>query len=169
MTTSLTTGDSRNRLDPIQESLISFFVDGVKLLGLPPSVGGIYGLLFSSREPLALDDLVNQLDISKGSASQGLRMLRQIGAVSEIAKEGERRTYFQAEQQLKQLVGGFIKQEIRPHLSSGKEKAQNLDTMIKDIDDVELKQFYEEQIQQVNRWLAKARLVLPILQKVLGE
>ncbi len=156
-------------LDPIQQQLVSFFVDGVKLLGLPPSVGGIYGLLFSSRQPLALDDLVSQLEISKGSASQGLRVLKQIGAVTEVSTESKRRTYFQAEQQLKKLVGGFIKQEIRPHLSSGKTKASHLNSMLVDLDDLELKEFYEEQIEQLNRWLGKARLVLPILQKVLGK
>ena len=32
--------------------------DGVKVLGLPRSIGEIYGLLFISRHPLSLDDLV---------------------------------------------------------------------------------------------------------------
>ena len=68
----------------IDERIISFFQDGAKILGLPKSVGEIYGLLFASPKPLTMLDLIDQLGISKGSASQGLRMLRALGAVRDV-------------------------------------------------------------------------------------
>ena len=157
------------KLDEVQTSLISFFVDGVKILGLPPSVGGIYGVLFATREPLSLDDLVDRLDISKGSASQGLKMLRQIGAVNEVPDEGGRKTFFYAEQRLKSLVGGFIKEEVRPHLDSGKNKIKCLKEQLADVDDPEQKAFYDAQIKQVKKWLDSAQFVLPVLQRIMGE
>ena len=156
-------------LNGVEEGLISFFVDGVRMIGLPPSVGQIYGLLFASPEPLALDDFVRKLSISKGSASQGLRGLRQLGAVREVAGPDERRTYFRAETQLKKLVGGFISEEIQPHLDSGRTKARGLQELLPQVESEELRDFYDGQIDQANRWMARARLVLPILKKVLGE
>jgi len=63
----------------VEQQVVDLFVDGVRVLGLPGSVGEIYGLLFISREPLSLDDLVRRLKISKGSASQGLRALKAAG------------------------------------------------------------------------------------------
>jgi hypothetical protein len=54
----------------------------VKIFGVPRSVGQIYGLLYSSREPLSFSDIVKRLGISKGSASQGLQLLRSLGAVN---------------------------------------------------------------------------------------
>ena len=57
------------------------------MLGLPKSIGEIYGLLYVTQEALSLDDLVSRLGISKGSTSQGLKMLRKLGAVREV--EGE--------------------------------------------------------------------------------
>ena len=87
-------------LSEVERSIIELFVDGVRVIGLPKSVGEIYGLLFASRDPLSLDDLVMRLGISKGSASQGLRMLRGLGAVTETeGQPGGRRTYFRAEVQ----------------------------------------------------------------------
>ena len=59
----------------IEKRLISFFKDGAKIVGLPGSVGEIFGLLFASPKPLTMADLVERLHISKGSASQGLKML----------------------------------------------------------------------------------------------
>ncbi|MDB6078791.1 MAG: hypothetical protein JWO82_2538, partial [Akkermansiaceae bacterium] len=100
--------------DSLEMQVVQVFVDGVRVLGLPRSLGELYGLLFISPEPLALDDLVSRLGISKGSASQGLRALKDLGAVKEIDVEGARRTYFEADIDLKRLVGGFIREQIRP-------------------------------------------------------
>jgi DNA-binding transcriptional ArsR family regulator len=60
---------------------VAFFSEVVQVAGVPKSVGQIYGLLYSSREPLSFSDIVERLEISKGSASQGLQLLRSLGAV----------------------------------------------------------------------------------------
>jgi hypothetical protein len=53
----------------------------VHVFGVPKSVGQIYGLLYASPEPLSFSDIVERLEISKGSASQGLQFLRSLGAI----------------------------------------------------------------------------------------
>ena len=103
--------NSQSGLSEMESATIAYFCDGVRVLGLPPSVGEIYGLLFISREPLAQADFVARLGISKGSASQGLNLLKALGALNEVEREGpdSRRTYFEADLNLKRLVGGFIR------------------------------------------------------------
>ena len=139
------------------------------MLGLPKSVGEIFGVLFAFPKPLTMLDLVNRLGISKGSASQGLKMLRTLGAVREVDYNDDRKTYFEADVELKKLVGGFIREEIRPHLTSGQDKLKKLEKELSKIDDPELAEFYEERIKRLKRWSGKANLVLPLLQKFLGE
>ena len=156
-------------ISPIEEQVISVFVDGVKVLGLPRSVGEIYGLLFISPTPLSLDDLVKRLGISKGSASQGLRTLKSLGAVREAADQPERRTYYEAAIELKRLVGGFIREQIRPHLDSGKSKVSDLATAANQVDDPEQRQFLKDRVERLNHWMKTGGKVLPILQKLLGE
>jgi len=153
----------------IDERLISFFQDGVRMLGLPKSVGEIFGLLYCSPTPLTMFDIVDRLSISKGSASQGLKMLRTLGAVREVDYLDDRKTYFIADVELKKIVGVFIREEIRPHLQSGKEKLQLLSKELDHIEDPVLKEFYEERIERLGRWAKKANLVLPLVQRFLGE
>lgn len=155
-------------IEIIDDRMISFFQDGVKMLGLPKSVGEIYGVLYSSPKPLTMFDIVDRLAISKGSASQGLKMLRTLGAVREVDHHDDRKTYFMADVELKKIVGGFIREEIQPHLKSGKEKLNALSNELEQINDPELKDFYEERVERLERWAKKATLVLPLLKKFLG-
>ena len=153
----------------IDQRLISFFRDGAKIAGLPASVGEIYGLLFASSKPLTMADLVERLDISKGSASQGLKMLRTLGAVRDVEYDNERKAYFEADVELKKLVGGFIREQVRPHITSGTQKLSELEDQLETIGEPELHSFYENRIKIIKRWSGKANLVLPLLQKFLGE
>lgn len=156
-------------LNALQRQVIEYFVDGVRVLGLPRSLGEIYGLLFISPAPLALDDLVQMLGISKGSASQGLRTLKTLGAVREAEGNADRRTYYEPAVDLKRLVGGFIREQVRPHLDSGKSKLRRLqETALGDIEPGD-REFYTERIDRLESWMKRGGQVLPMLQKLLGQ
>ena len=159
-----------NELGALERQVVDVFVDGVRVLGLPRSIGEIYGLLFISQVPLSLDDLVSRLNISKGSASQGLRMLKSLGAVSEASGtgNGERRTYYEPAVELKRLVGGFIREQIRPHLASGKVKIGRLEEAVRGEDDPERREFLTERLGRIAQWMQSGGRVLPVLQKLLG-
>ncbi len=156
-------------LTALQQQVVDFFVDGVRVLGLPRSLGEIYGLLFISLTPLSLDDLVRRLGISKGSASQGLRTLRALGAVREAEGNDDRRTYYEPAVELKRLVGGFIREQVRPHLDSGKTKIQQLaDTAALSTDPAE-REFFTDRIARLEVWMKRGSQVLPVLQRILGQ
>jgi DNA-binding transcriptional regulator GbsR (MarR family) len=156
-------------LDPLERQVVAVFVDGVRVLGLPRSIGEIYGLLFISQTGLSLDDLVQRLHISKGSASQGLRMLKSLGAVREADGGAERRTYYEPAIELKRLAGGFIREQVRPHLESGKTKINKLAENARSIDDPERREFLSERVERLETWMRSGGRVLPVLQKLLGQ
>ena len=156
-------------LTNLQRQIVDFFVDGVKVLGLPRSLGQIYGLLFISTKPLSLDDLVLHLGISKGSASQGLRTLRTLGAVREASGNGDRRTYYEPAIDLKRLVGGFIREQVRPHLDSGNTKLQSIAETANLSDDPQEKEFFLDRIERLESWMKRGGQMLPLLQKLLGQ
>ncbi len=136
---------------------------------MPRSIGEIYGLLFISREPLSLDDLVDRLNISKGSASQGLRALKTLGAVREAPGNTDRRARFEPAVELKRLVGGFIREQVRPHLDSGKSKVKRLRTMVNGVEDKETRLFLDDRVDRLDQWMRRGGKVLPVLQKLLGQ
>jgi HTH-type transcriptional regulator, glycine betaine synthesis regulator len=120
-------------LNSLEVEVTRLFSQLSHALGQPPSVGEIYGLLFISPPPLTMDDLIERLQLSNGSASQGLKYLRQLGAVREVEVAGSRRTHYEAVAELRKLTRNFLRQRISPHLSDSgirlkqiSEKAQQL-------------------------------------------
>lgn len=168
MNTGANADSDEKELNALERQVIDVFVDGVKVIGLPKSLGEIYGLLFVSPQPLSLDDFVSRLQMSKGTASQGLRMLRELGAVKEADGNGSRRTLYKPDVDLKRLVGGFIREQVRPHLESGRGKVGKL---LKNAaqEDPEMRKFYRERVLKLESWMGRGRIVLPLIQKMLGE
>ena len=149
--------------------MVNIFVDGARILGLPPSIGEIYGLLFISPTPLALDDFVERLGISKGSVSQGLRMLKGLRAVHEVESASDRRTYYEPAIELKRLAGGFIREQVRPHFKSAETRIRDLAEKAQEIDDPESRKFLRARIERIDTWRRSTNKLLPILQKLLGQ
>jgi DNA-binding transcriptional regulator GbsR (MarR family) len=151
-------------LSAVEVDVIGLFVNAVKTLGMPKSVGEIYGLLFISPDPLPLDALVERLNISKGSASQGLKVLRAFGAVKQVYVGGDRRDHYAAETELKKLAAGFIREEIKPRLESGGERLERLKSMTgaESQDD-----FYKARIAKLAQWHARSQSVMPLLSTML--
>ena len=150
-------------LSRAEAEVISYFCDAVRVIGLPKSIGEIYGLLYITQEPLSLDDLVERLEISKGSASQGLKFLRNLNAIHR--EEVDRKAYYTPELQLKKLVAGFIKEEISPHLKSGQAKLRNIKSAMNK--EEEKAAFYKKRYDKLERWTRQAKLVLPLIRQVL--
>jgi DNA-binding transcriptional regulator GbsR (MarR family) len=98
---------------------IDLFIRSVQVLGLPRSIGEIYGFLFAQSQPQPMEVLIRRLGISVGSASQGLKFLKTVGAVKVTLHPGDRREFFSAQTELRKLVIGLIKERVQPHLDSG--------------------------------------------------
>jgi DNA-binding transcriptional ArsR family regulator len=79
---------SSNERREFERAVVAFFTDAAQLLGVPYSVAAIYGVIFASPEPLTFSDISARLDLSKGSISQGLKALRDIGAVRAESEGG---------------------------------------------------------------------------------
>jgi DNA-binding transcriptional regulator GbsR (MarR family) len=78
----------------------SRFADRVAALfehdGLPPIAGRIFALLLLSEEARSLDELSEDLGVSKASASTNARLLAQFGVVEQVRRPGSRRDYYRA-------------------------------------------------------------------------
>jgi DNA-binding transcriptional regulator GbsR (MarR family) len=160
------TDPKNEHLDAIEAGVVDLFSGMVRMLGLPPSIGAIYGLLFISREPLCLDDFVAKLGISKGSASQGLAVLKKLGALRPVELPA-RREYFAAEAALKKLVGGFLRSEVVPNLDHGGEATARLLGTAAGIDDLARREFLVERLERLVSWQRRGRQVLGLLHRFL--
>ena len=153
-------------LQPVEVEVIDLFVNAVRMLGVPKSVGEIYGLLYIAPEPLPLDALVTRLNISKGSASQGLKVLRAFGAVKQVYVAGDRRDHYAAETELKKLVAGFIREEIKPRLDSGAGRLERLKSLAAG-DATERGEFQRVRISKLAQWHTRSQSLMPLLSGML--
>jgi DNA-binding transcriptional regulator GbsR (MarR family) len=64
--------------------------------GHPRIAGRMFGFMLLSPEPCSLDDLAEQLQVSKASVSTNARLLETWGAVERVTRPGDRRDYYQA-------------------------------------------------------------------------
>src|SRR6266478_844087 len=120
-------------LSPLETEIIDLFVQISSLLGQPRSLAEIYGLLFISARPLAMDHLIERLQLSKGSASQGLKFLRSAGAVKMVYVPGDRRTHYEAVAELRNLITRYARDQLVPQLDSGQARLQRISGMVKQL------------------------------------
>jgi DNA-binding transcriptional regulator GbsR (MarR family) len=141
---------------------IDFFVRMMSMLGMPRSVGEIYGLLYFSSSPLPMDQIVSRLGISLGSASQGLKTLRSLKAVRTSYVPGDRRDHYLAETEFRRLFSNFIKEEILPHIESAKDRITRMEDSLSELnagDD----EFYKIRIEKLKRLSRAGSRLLPAL------
>jgi DNA-binding transcriptional regulator GbsR (MarR family) len=148
-------------LSELEKEVVDIFVRIAGVLSLPRSVGELYGLLFISPNPLCIDDCMKKLKISKGSTSQGLKILRSFGAVNTVYVPGDRKDFFEAESSLRKVISGFENEQVRPHLQNGKDRMARIDQLIASEEDSEQKEFFETRIKRLQGWQKRANSLLP--------
>lgn len=93
--------------------------------GINKTMAQIHALLMISNEAVSMEDIMEELKISRGNASMNLRALMDWGIVYKEYKTGERREYFTAEKDLDELAVKISKErskrEIKPALKVLKE------------------------------------------------
>ncbi len=161
-------GPPAARLTPLETEIIDFFVQLSRVLGQPRSLAEIYGLLFISVRPLSMDDLIARLQLSKGSASQGLKFLCSIGAARTVYIAGERRTHYEAVAELRNLATRFLRDQIVPHLDNGQARLERIAGMVKHLPPAERARV-NGRVKMLQSWERQSRRFLPLVLKVLGK
>ncbi len=145
---------------------IELFINFLRLLGLPKSIGEIYGLLFVSSEALSMEDLMTRLNLSLGSASQGLRVLRSLGAVKVVYEPGDRRDFYTADLELSKFATVFLKEKVLPHLERAAVRLERMEKLAADLPEGRRKAA-RIRIEQLRHWVEKGNSLLPWVMKFL--
>ncbi len=123
------------------------FIEGMGLAleedRLPRIAGRLVGLLILSPQPLRFDRLAERLRVSRGSISTNTRLLENMGVIERVTRPGDRRDYFQINEQpglLQRVADRFrdrqamaeeMKQALLPSGADGSVVAGRLDGFIR--------------------------------------
>lgn len=153
-------------LTPLEVESIEMFINFLRLLGWPKSVGEIYGLLFVASKPMAMDDIMARLGMSLGAASQGLKLLREFGAVRTVYMPGARKDHHVASGELSRFATSFIEEELLPRMQTTQERILRMEQMLA-AESPEERQLPAERIDRLKYWLGKGQKVVPWLVRFL--
>ena len=160
-------------MTPFEAEVVAVFADLVSLLGLPKSMGEIYGLMFASAEPLAFPVIEQKLKLSKGSVSQGLRALRELGAIQPMSGEGDRRALWAATVELRKLIGAILRERLSPYLDRQDQRMDNANKYLCDAIAAGAEEsgrnvdILRTRLEKLQTWQRRARAVLPLVGKML--
>lgn len=155
-------------MSEIEIEAIEMFINFLKLIGLPKSVGEIYGLLFVSPRPVAMDMLMGRLGLSLGAASQGLKLLRTVGAVKVVYVPGDRRDHYLADLELSRFATSFLKEELKPRMDRALQRIERMESLAAGLEPAERKAAFER-IERLKHWLERGRKMMPWLLKFLVQ
>lgn len=78
--------------------------------GFPKAMGAIYGAIYLSPTPVSLDELVVQVNVSKGAVSTNVRMLERLNMVHRQVQVGDRKDYYIAEADFWKVMKSIMKE-----------------------------------------------------------
>ncbi|MBX2827301.1 MAG: ArsR family transcriptional regulator [Flavobacteriaceae bacterium] len=83
------------------------------LWGINKAMAQIHALLYVSPDPLSMEDIMEDLGISRGNASMNLRGLMDWGIVYKVNVPGERKEFFASEKDVSELARTIAKERSR--------------------------------------------------------
>ena len=95
--------------------------------GINRTMAQIHALLLISPDPLTQDDIMEELNISRGNTNMNIRELINWGLVERVILPGERKEFFTAEKDIWKVVKQIVKER----------KKRELDPMLKLLDQLE--------------------------------
>ena len=116
--------------------------------GINRTMAQIHALLLISPDPMTQDDIMEELDISRGNTNMNIRELINWRLVERVLLPGERKEYFSAEKDIwkvvKQIVKERKKRELEPMMQlldkleevDGDKKDKNVKTFVDTISSI---------------------------------
>ncbi|MDO1499762.1 ArsR family transcriptional regulator [Winogradskyella maritima] len=142
------------------------------LWGINKAMAQIQALLFISTEPLSMEDIMDDLKISRGNTSMNLRQLIDWGIVTKVLVTGERKEFFTTEKDVQELARIVAKErsrrEIKPVIKvlnevssikdDGKKETKELIKQTKALKTLteDLDILMNKMIDQKQNWLTKS-------------
>ena len=150
----------------LRAGIAEVFAELADLFGNPRSHGLIYGLLFTSGEPLSMDDISQELAISRASVCQGLQVLEELGVVERHLNGRTGR--YSARLEMRKLIQGFVGRRLIPRLETSRAKLLTLQEKVAKLPKPESEEA-RWRIERLLMWHNRASQFLPLAESLLSK
>lgn len=132
--------------------------------GINRTMAQIHALLLVSAKPLTQDDVMEELDISRGNVNMNIRDLISWGLVDRVLLPGERKEYFTAEKDIWKVATQIIKERKKRELDPMLKLLGQLENIDGDKKDADTKQFIET-VSGIRKFGGQADKMLDVMVK----
>jgi DNA-binding transcriptional regulator GbsR (MarR family) len=132
--------------------------------GINRTMAQVHALLLVSADPLSQDDLMEQLNISRGNANMNIRELIDWGLVDRVIVPGERKEFFTAEKDIWKVARLIIKERKKRELDPLLKLLDQLKEVNGDKRDKNVKQFADT-VHGIRRFGEQADKMLEVVVK----
>lgn len=115
--------------------------------GINRTMAQIHALLMTSVHPLSTDEVMEQLEISRGNAHTNLKELVAWGLLRIVVKKGERREFFEAEKDVWKIFTTVARERKRREIEPALEVLHKCSDESKDLKSEEGRAFHEQMRQ----------------------
>jgi len=124
----------KEKIVEAERMMINTISETMDLYGVTPSVGRLYGMMYFKQKPMTLDEMKEELGMSKPSMSTSVRRLQDINIVQKVWQKGSRKDKFIAEQNFFNYFSSFFgmkwEREVNMFLTSIKNAQTKLNEVI---------------------------------------
>lgn len=132
--------------------------------GINKTMAQIHALLLISPDPLTQDDVMEQLQISRGNVNMNIRDLIGWGLVDRVIIAGERKEFFSAEKDIWKVATQIIKERKKRELDPMLKLLGQLENIDGDKKDKNVKQFTDT-VSGIRRFGSQADKMLDVMIK----
>ncbi|RYL95738.1 GbsR/MarR family transcriptional regulator [Sporolactobacillus sp. THM7-4] len=105
--------DRTEIIENTRERVIESISQNMYLYGVSPSIGRLYGTLYFKDKPMTLDEMKEELKMSKTSMSTSVRTLTELNMVEKVWKKGVRKDLYEAKTDWYQIFIDFFSNQWR--------------------------------------------------------
>ena len=132
--------------------------------GINRTMAQIHALLLISPDPLTQDDIMEELNISRGNTNMNIRDLINWGLVERVILPGERKEYFTAEKDIWKVVKQIVKERKKRELEPMMQLLDKLEDVEGDKKDKKVKTFVDT-VSSIKRLGLQADKTLDVMIK----
>ncbi|CAN5634484.1 hypothetical protein BH09VER1_BH09VER1_15310 [soil metagenome] len=130
--------------------------------GVNRTMAQIHALLMTATRAMSTDEIMAELQISRGNANTNLRDLAGWGLIRTVLRKGERKEYFEAEKDVWKMFCIVTRERRRREIAPAMEVLLRCGEKTKDLKDPEAQEFH----RQISSLLDFLRMGERVMEKV---
>jgi DNA-binding transcriptional regulator GbsR (MarR family) len=153
-------------LTELEDIVVQAAGEMAESLNINRLIGQVFALLYIRPDPVTLDEMVEKLRISKGSASTTIRTLEDWNAVKKIWVPASRKDYYTAEQDFLKVISDRLQHGFAIRLGYANEKMERMEKALAVSGNHKLKKFYQDRLRQFHEIKDLLQTMLKLLPQI---